>query len=250
MRMKYIGLLMFGLMVWPVSAQSDFDPMGEHAESLLPKIIRTQVEYIEVPQEVMVDLMYGENKSVDDTKLRDELQKLLKKGEATMLESQMVVSRSGERATSESIKEYIYPTEFEPSEVPNKVNVDGEETGEKLKDLATRPTPTTFETRNLGNTLEVEPILGETGAIIDLTLRPEIVWHVKNEVWAEWRDHRGNSDIKMPTMYTLRMNTSVTVKKGEYRLVAAMSPKDDKGFPDPKRKVMVFVKADVLVVGR
>ena len=162
----------------------------------------------------------------------------------------MVVCRSGEKSTSESIREYIYPTEYEPSEVPSKVNAEGDKTGEKLKDLATPPTPTAFEMRNLGSILEVEPILGADGSMIDLRLAPELVWHVKNEVWSEWRDHRGNSDIKMPVMYTLRLNTGVTLRKGQYQLVAALSPKDEKGFLDSERKVIVFVKADILTVGR
>ncbi|GAA5496954.1 hypothetical protein Rhal01_03142 [Rubritalea halochordaticola] len=233
-----------------VYAQEEFDPTGELAEAYLPKVIQMQVEYIEVPQATVLELMYGEKKSADDSKLRAELQKMLKEGKATMMESQMVVSRSGEKATSESIREYIYPTEYEPSEVPNKVDANGEETGEGLRSLATPPTPTAFETRNLGSTLEVEPILSEDGFTVDVRFAPELVWHVKNEVWAEWRDDRGNADIKMPVMYTMRVNTGLTVTTGRYHLACTMSPKDKDGFPDPTRKVMMFVKADVLKVKR
>ena len=250
MRLKFMSLLVLGLLGSLVASRGDFDPLGEEARAHLPKLIRVQLEYIDVPQEVMLDLMYGEKKSTDDSKLRDQLQKLLKDGTAKMLDSQMMVCRSGERSMAESVREYIYPTEYEPSEVPSEVNSEGKKTGATVKELATPPTPTAFETRNTGSILEAEPILGENNSTIDMTLRPELVWHVENEVWSEWEDSRGNSDIKMPTMYTLRLNTSVTVNKGEYLLVAAMSPKDDKGFPDITRKVMIFVKADVLSVGK
>jgi hypothetical protein len=54
----------------------------------------------------------------------------------------------------------------------------------------------------------------------------------------------------MPIMYSLRINTSVTLAAGKPTMVAALSPKDEKGFPDFKRKLMVFVKADVLTTGR
>ncbi|SHI42440.1 hypothetical protein SAMN02745181_0091 [Rubritalea squalenifaciens DSM 18772] len=231
-----------------VSAQDGFDPTGEEAERYMPKVIQVQVEYIEVPQETVLELLYGEKKSANDSKLRDELQKLLKEGKATMMESQMVVSRSGERASAESIREYIYPTEYEPAEVPNKVDASGEKTGEGVRKMATGPTPTAFETRNLGSTLEVEPTLSESAKIIDLWFAPELVWHVKNEVWAEWRDDRGNADVKMPIMYTLRVNTGLTMVAGRYHLACCLSPKDKDGFPDPTRKVMMFVKADVLKV--
>ena len=51
-------------------------------------------------------------------------------------------------------------------------------------------------------------------------------------------------------MYTLKLNTGVTLAAGQYCLVAAVSPKSKEGFPDFTRKLMVFVKADVLTIGR
>jgi hypothetical protein len=54
----------------------------------------------------------------------------------------------------------------------------------------------------------------------------------------------------MPTMYTMRLTTAVTLVDGQPTLVAALSPKGENGFPDFKRKVMVFVRCDVLTVGR
>ena len=41
--------------------------------------------------------------------------------------------------------------------------------------VVTPSTPTAFETRNLGVTLEVEPIIGPDGYTIDLNLSPEVV---------------------------------------------------------------------------
>lgn len=245
--MKYIFacLCLLGSAVY---AQEEFDPTGELAENYLPKVIQVQVEYIEVPQTTVLELMYGEKKSANDSELRAKLQELLKSGQATMMESQMVVSRSGEKATTESIREYIYPTEYEPAEVPNKVDTNGKETGEGVRNLATPPTPTAFETRNLGATLEVEPTLSEDGMIIDLRFAPELVWHIKNEIWAEWKDERGGADVKMPVMYTMRVNTGLTLTTGRYHLACTLSPKDKDGFPDPTRKVMMFVKADVMTV--
>jgi hypothetical protein len=37
---------------------------------------------------------------------------------------------------------------------------------------------------------------------------------------------------------------------GQPLLVAALSPKGENGFPDFKRKLLIFVRSDVLTLGR
>jgi hypothetical protein len=52
--------------------------------------------------------------------------------------------------------------------------------------------------------------------------------------------------ISMPDIYTMRLITAIVCITGQYMLVGAVSPKDAKGEVDLTRKVMVFVKCDVL----
>lgn len=230
----------------------EFDPLGEHDN--LPKQIRVQVEFIDVSHEQLTELLFGEKVSENDTEMRKQVAALIKDGKASILETMLCTARSGQKATSESIEEYIYPTEYEPAELPATVEIDGkQDTGEaqqKRRDFATGPTPTAFETKNLGSTLEIEPMLSEDDKIIDLRFLPEIVYHVGNEVWAEWKGQHGNSPIQMPKFYKVSVNTGVTLADGKPMLVAAVSPKDEKGLPDFTRKLMVFVKADVITTGR
>lgn len=253
MRLSVFAAVLFGVTFACTSfteAQDEFDPLGREAEAYFPKQIRVSVEYIDMPTATLIDLMYGEKKFADDTELRKKLQILLKSGQARMLETQMLTARSGEKATTESVREYTYPTEYEPSETPSEVKVNGDADVALKNDLATPPTPTAFETRNTGSMLEIQPTLGENGNLIDLSLAPEIVYHVGNEVWAEWQNKTAKSDIKTAIFYTIRLNTAVTLSNGKYQMICALSPKDEKGLPDFNRKVMVFVKADVIVVGR
>ncbi len=228
------------------------DSLGDSND--LPKLIRVQVEFVEVSHEQLTELMFGKNPAANDAELRKQIAGLVKDGKATVLETMLCTSRSGQKATSESIEEFIYPTEYEPATLPENVQVNKKEDAEAVKtvrrDLATGPTPTAFDTRNLGSTLEIEPTLSEDGKIIDLRFVPEIVYHVGNEIWAEWKGEHGNSPIQMPTMYAIRINTAVTLAAGKPMLVAALSPKDEKGYPDFTRKLMIFVRADVLTVGR
>jgi len=97
--------------------------------------------------------------------------------------------------------------------------------------------------------LEIEPKLSGDHKTIDLRFVPEIVYHVGNEVWAEWKGEHGNSPIQLPTFYTVRINTAVTLAAGHYMLTAALSPKNKEGVPDFTRKLMIFVKADVITTG-
>jgi Flp pilus assembly secretin CpaC len=230
----------------------EYDPLGEFNE--LPKQIRIQVEFIDVSHEQLTELMFGDKVAANDTELRKQVAQLVKDGKATILETMLCTARSGQKATAESIEEFIYPTEYEPAELPENVHLKKKEDAEVARtvrrDLATGPTPTAFETRNLGSTLEIEPTLSDDNKIIDLRFVPEIVYHVGNQIWAEWKGEHGNSPIQMPTMYSLRINTAVTLAAGQPMLVAVLSPKGKDGFPDFSRKLMIFVKGDVITTGR
>ncbi|MDG1357577.1 MAG: hypothetical protein P8P36_05235 [Akkermansiaceae bacterium] len=78
------------------------------------------------------------------------------------------ITRSGERSTIEVIREFIYPTEYEPPELPQQIggivaslNGDGDTGGGGTEIFpVTSATPTGFETRNVGVTLKVEPVVG------------------------------------------------------------------------------------------
>lgn len=242
----------FLILTLGASAQTPVQPArtGFVRSAALPKMIRVQVEFIELKHVMLTELMSDE-KIKNDTVLRAKLAELIKKGEAKVMETQMVMARSGQKAVTESIEEYIYPTEYEPAEIPSEVtvNTDGEEKKVNLRDLATGPTPTAFETRNLGATLEVEPTLAPNNSIIDLRFAPEIVQHVRNEVWADWEGEHGRSDIQMPIIYSMRVSAGVVVEDGKYLMVAAVSPKGKDGYPDFDQKVMLFVKCDVLTPG-
>ena len=70
-----------------------------------------------------------------------------------------------------------------------------------------------------------------------------------NLVWAEDKDGIGNvSKIEMPRFYSLSTSTSLAHVTGKPQFVAALSPRSAQGEIDTSRKVMVFVKCDVIPV--
>ena len=235
-------------------AAPETDPFDEDVNA--PRMIRVQVEYVELSHETLTDLLFlADPPSADSTPLRKQVQELVKKGEAKVIETMICNARSGEKALVESINEFIYPTEYEPPELPGTFGSSDRDDGTSLDDiqilekLFSFATPTSFETRNLGTTLEIEPTAGADDKYIDLRLAPDMVWHTGETVWVERKDSLGNiAKIQMPKIYSMRTTTAVTCKEGQYVLAAALSPKDAEGTTDSSRKVMVFVKCDILVV--
>ena len=103
-----------------------------------------------------------------------------KKG-VDLMSAPKVTTKSGRKAIVRVAREFPYPTEFNPPEPPPPTssgtgNVVTPPNGSFVSQgVVTPSTPTAFETRNLGVTLEVEPIIGPDGYTIDLNLSPEVV---------------------------------------------------------------------------
>ncbi len=207
-----------------------------------PDLIRVQVEWIEVPHTQLTELLAEPRSTTDDTDLRKKVAGLVDEGKATVLETMLCTAPNGQKATTESIQEFIYPTEYDPAQLPTKDS--------SPNSKAVGPTPTAFETRNLGSTLEMEPTLDNEGKRISLRFIPQITWHTGTRIWAEWKSAQGEAHIQMPDFYSLRINAQVILIPGKPLLAAALSPKSETGFPDFTRKLLIFVRADVLPVGK
>ncbi len=101
-----------------------------------------------------------------------------KKG-VDLLSAPRVTTKSGQRAVIEIVREFRYPTQFDPPKIPDRF-IDNTSpdliTGSSTGSFPVTPTtPTAFETRNTGVTLEVEPVVGPDGVTIDLNLVPQVV---------------------------------------------------------------------------
>src|SRR5438874_1692709 len=91
-----------------------------------------------------------------------------------LLSAPRVTTKSGQRAVIEIVREFRYPTQFTAPQVPS-ITGGGSGTGTVSVSVVTPTTPTAFETRNTGVTLEVEPVVGPDGVTIDLNLVPQVV---------------------------------------------------------------------------
>lgn len=112
-----------------------------------------------------------------------------KKG-SDVLTAPSILARPGEAAKIEVIREFIYPEEYEPPQLPTNVGNNNDSyrnqgsligglTGGSSPQVNSFPvtpaTPTSFTSRSVGVTLEVEATVGENNYVIDLNFKPEIV---------------------------------------------------------------------------
>lgn len=77
-----------------------------------------------------------------------------------------VTVTSGRKATINITRKFPYPRDYSPPQVPQSQGSGA--------NPATPSTPTSFETRNVGVQLEVEPTVGPDGYTIELSLSPQI----------------------------------------------------------------------------
>lgn len=104
-----------------------------------------------------------------------------KKG-VDLLTNPSTVTRSGQASSVHIIREFIYPTEYEPPEIPDTISSTeiyvngvyvGSEGGNSFP--VTPATPTAFEKRDVGVILEVLPTADANKQYIDITLNPSVV---------------------------------------------------------------------------
>lgn len=223
------------------------DEILPEIQANLPRMIRVQAEFIEMPEPIYTKLMSQPRTSANDTALRAECAELIAAGTASVLESLCFTALPGQAATSESIAEYIYPTEYEPGQIPEKVN--GEDPPQNTA-WGSPPTPSAFDTKNTGSTFEVEAQIDANDGIVELRFTPTLVYHVGNENWGAEKISGASGPIEMAKFYVLSVRTGASVIPGQPTMIAALSPENEQGFTDSSRKVMVFIRADILVVGK
>jgi len=188
-----------------------------------------------------------------------------KKG-TDLMTAPSVTARSGQKATIEIIREFIYPTEYEPPQIPTSVGssiggggLGGLGGGGSTSSIPVTPaTPTAFETRNTGVTLEIEPTIGENDFMIDLRFIPEIVEfegfiNYGSPILAPSTDALGNpvtsvlteNRIEMPVFSTRRVNTQLTIYDGYTVAVGGLMREDVQNVEDK-----VPILGDIPIIGR
>jgi general secretion pathway protein D len=155
------------------------------------------------------------------------------------------VTRSGQSAKIEIIREFIYPSEYEPPELPQQIgnnnNNNNFNNGNGGGGVAAGVTPVTpahptaFEKRNVGTVLEVNPIVSADRKYIELSVKPEMTnfdgfVNYGTPISSTSTDFLGNvslvevtaNRILQPVFSVIRANTSVTIADGATIMIGGM----------------------------
>jgi general secretion pathway protein D len=162
-----------------------------------------------------------------------------------------VVTRSGQASSIQIIREFIYPTEYEPPELPDTV------VGSGSTPVMTPATPTAFDKRDVGITLEVLPVADANKRFVDVTLNPAFVEFdgfvnygspinsVGQGLLGSESGEITKNAILMPVFNTQRLATQLTVADGATIVIGGLMTESVKNVED---KVPVF--GQLPVVGR
>lgn len=198
---------------------------------------------------------------LSDSALYVELTARVEKGQAKQEAFAVVRARSGEKALLESISETIYPTEYDHGNGPT---VQQAPQVDQFKDGGIDPAsvppapgptatagyvapvlPISFETRNTGTTIEVEPTITKNNQFVDLRISPDLVTLVDRVKWGQ-----GVSETELPIFESQRLATATTLIPGQPQLIGTPSkPPVSKVDADSANRVwFAFVTADVISV--
>ncbi len=181
-----------------------------------------------------------------------------------LLSAPRVTAKSGQKATIEIIREFIYPTQFQPPQIPQTIGSTGggfiSATGASSAPSfpVTPTTPTAFEKRNTGVTLEVDPVIGPDSYTIDLTLQPQVVDFdgfinygspiqtiTTNALGISQTNVLTQNVINQPIFSVRKVSTSVSVYDGSTVVLGGLVREDIQKVNDK-----VPILGDVPLVGR
>ncbi|MCB1227820.1 MAG: hypothetical protein KDK99_18525 [Verrucomicrobiales bacterium] len=231
--MKYRSFFSLGL-VWLLSGTA---ALALNPDS--PKQLEIRVQFIEMTAENANTLLLADDLPTDTRGWSERLKTLLSSGQGTVAASATVITKSGQRASVESVDEHIYPTEFD---TPN------EDKDSKNPSSSTGvPIPTTFEMRPVGVRLEVDPVLGADGETVDLNLAPEWIQYFgdKSQVQVPVAGSSVEAELQ-PRFYSIKTQTSVTLTNGGSALIGEHLPPDEEGVADSSRRILMFVSVRVI----
>ncbi|MDB6119832.1 MAG: type and secretion system protein, partial [Verrucomicrobiaceae bacterium] len=157
-----------------------------------------------------------------------------KKG-VDLMSAPSVTTKPGVEANIEVVREFLYPTEFDPPQIPQ--NFGGNSSGTSLfggggssngSFPVTPTTPTAFQSRNVGVSMKVNPTVGADNNTIDLVLAPEVTEfegfiNYGSPIQTSGSDALGNptttiltdNKIQQPVFSKRSISTSVTVWDGQ-----------------------------------
>ena len=229
-RARYIAVIFFLAAVSPCREARGEPPVGP------PQwMVRADVRMVSISPAQALTLVprLTDPRNVNAACAR--LQTMIAHGEAELIAWPVVCTRSGERGAAESAEEFKYPTESTPPHPPQDVPAQNFRTFD-LPDIRVMDVPDAFEVRNLGPSLEIEPLVSADGRHISVTVSAHIVRllrmrHFRFEKWPSGLE----SSVHQPEFATSQVTTSLDLESGHTTLLGSFI------VPHPKPHVELFI---------
>jgi hypothetical protein len=150
---------------------------------------------------------------------------LIAKKEAELVDCQTLLARSGQRAVVENTRAILFATEYapwnEPAQKPAKARED-----DRAGFPSNPTTPTAFQSRDVGITLELEATLQDDGQHVDMQVEAK---HMALLGWSKItvggeagrRGGKQHVTVEQPEFQTLRVHTDLCATNGGSVLLGA-----------------------------
>jgi general secretion pathway protein D len=139
-----------------------------------------------------------------------------------VLSAPKVTTKSGTSATVEIVREFRYPAEYDPPQIPQTTGVGVQP--------VTPATPTTFTMKPTGVRLEAEPTVGSDNYTIDLRLVPEVTEFEGFINYGSPILNRGvvvtDNVINYPVFSERKVETSVSIYDGQTVVLGGLMRED------------------------
>jgi len=211
------------------------------------------------------------NARLNNTNVTMMMRGLSQKTGVDIVVSPSTVTRSGQQSTVEIMREFIYPTEYEPPELPNTVgssaiiDLDSGAVNVSSPLIPITPaTPTSFEMEKVGVVLDVLPTVSADGHYVDLALKPSITdfdgfvnygTPITSPAPASPANPLGlgsdarviltSNQILMPVFSKTQLDTNITIADGETFAVGGLLEERVQKVEDSTK-----ILGDIPVIGR
>lgn len=179
--------------------------------------VRVEVLMVAMPQEKALALLPDLQSPKKIEAAFTEILKAIERKEATLTGYPFVYTVDGQRAVAETMQEKRYPTEFDLPQATRNTAATQTSAPASLE----KAVPTTFETRNLGVTLEVEPVVSPSGETIQLSVVPQRVMLLGFDKYDAVKAQSGElTKVDQPLFASMRTTSSLVLKNGQRSLLA------------------------------
>lgn len=227
-------------------ASVDDDPFkkgGEVSEPVFVSQIGVLLEHIQLGTATATKLVREHAADADASGFRERVEGLIEAGEAEQIDSSYILSVSGKRARTESIHEFLYPTEFDSPGIPTVFVPSDPADG-----LPITPAPAqSFDVRNVGSSFEIEPGWSEERRMIELNIVPERVDFAGFIHYGS-----GGAITQQPVFSVMKVQSNLVLPDGAYSLAAMQVPRDESAEEagsvrvDQSKRVLTFLKASLM----